>query len=225
MSPLQAALRQRDPNCVIRCLVRMRHKDRVKAVRLLRPQAVHTHAGYIFRALGLSLVTVSSRRQLGISSTLSPISALLRLLRGNFIQVAPLLALFRDALHASLPLTAPREIGPITYDQRGYRPGPHYIWTRRATFALRRIPLPPFTHYSKTIPEALASIPCARTRALLQACAKPWGGHRGAPAYRKETFIALRLSTRKILPLEIVHIIMFLVPPDVDYSVASIFIQ
>ena len=79
MSPLQAALQKRDANGVIKLFKTMRHKDRVKAVRSLQPQAVHTHAGYMFRALGLSVVTQFSRRHYGICSTLSPLVTMKKL--------------------------------------------------------------------------------------------------------------------------------------------------
>ena len=224
MSPFQAAVRSHQPNGVIKKLKTMKHYDRVRAVQNLPPQCLPPRVGTLFRALGLHRVTLMSRQRFGIALTLSPLAALLDLLCIDGIDVHNLLSLFRDALHRGLPLAPPREIGPLTYYHRGYRPGPHYIWTRRATFQLRRAPLPPYTDYTTIVGDALRAIPCAETRALLVASTRPWRPN-GAPAYKDRMFFALRACTLQTLPLELVYLIMSLVPPDVDYSVASILIQ
>lgn len=200
------------------------HSERAAIVDALPPTMIDQKAGYLFRALGLHTTAppLATRAPThGILPTLSPLEALCGLLITDDLNVHALLSLFRDALHASLPLAPPRQIGPLTYEHRGFRPGSHYTWTRSATFELRRPPLPPYANYATLIPATLALIPCPKTRALLQRCVSHHSST-APPDYMKNTFITLRLCTRGQLPLELALMIVSLVPPKLDYSVCAL---
>lgn len=224
MHAFQTAAQSRDTNGLIDLLLTYTHAQRAALVGALPPTIINTNAGCLFRALGLHttpspLSTPAPTH--GIPATLSPLKALCILLKTDNINVSSLLSLFRGALHASLPLAPPRQIGPLTYANRGFRPGSHYTWTHNATFELRHPPPPPYANYAKLIPATLALIPCSKTRALLQRCVSRHGATT-PPNHIKNTFITLRLCTRGQLPLELALMIVSLMPPKLDYSVCAL---